>query len=134
MYSLYYSYSQFIVYDGDDLGDFPWTDIHIAQGFIRRDSEVSIRTLTEYGCASIELFLNAYDGDQNFDRLLKCPFYAKSGHVFVISPDQTDDDSPMLVVDPGHYSLVVGQKFISDLDDDPEAEFNEFIKVYGGSV
>jgi hypothetical protein len=51
---LYYSYSQFLVYDFSvKTPGCLWTPAHSAPGFARRESAVSFSTLLEFGYADI---------------------------------------------------------------------------------
>ena len=57
---LYFSYSQFMVYDREHIPGCIWTDGHVAQGFARKESVVCFGTLLEYGHADVSATVGAY--------------------------------------------------------------------------
>jgi Competence protein J (ComJ) len=76
---LYFSYSQFMVYDGSvQLPGCEWTEEHTAQGFARRKSVANFNTLLEFGDADVAVKREAYQPQQEYQRVIVVPFRVTS--------------------------------------------------------
>src|SRR5579864_7712421 len=88
---LYFSYSQFMVYDKSVR--FPgcaWTDTHSAQGFARRGSTVNFNTPLEFGHADVTVNHATYQPHEEYVRVISVPFLVTSGRVIVDGPEETN--------------------------------------------
>ena len=67
---LYFSYSQFMVYDQSvQLPGCDWAEEHTAQGFARRESVVNFNTPLEFGYADVSVSHEAYQPQQEYQRV-----------------------------------------------------------------
>lgn len=111
---LYFSYSQFMVYDQCvRLPGCAWTDKHTAQGFARRESSVCFNTPLEFGLADVSVFLAAYQKQKNYDRVIAVPFLVQSGKVIVDGPEELDVDRT-IALRLGNYRLTVAQCLLAE--------------------
>lgn len=110
---LYFSYSQFMVYDsGVHLPGCAWTDEHYAQGFARRESTVNFNTPLEFGFADVTVH-KAYSQREKYDRAIAVPFLVTSGRVVVSGPDEVHVERSF-AMPPGDYRLVAAQRVTGD--------------------
>src|SRR5689334_1078334 len=87
---LYFPYSQFMVYDlSVQLPGCDWMDEHTAQGFARRDSVVNFNTLLEFGYTDVTVSREAYQPQQEYQRVIAVPFHVTSGKVVVEGPEES---------------------------------------------
>lgn len=111
---LYFSYSQFMVYDQSvQLPGCAWTDEHSAQGFARRESTVNFNTLLEFGYADVTVRRSAYQPSAEHDRVIAVPFRVASGEVLVEGPEEMDVERAF-TLPPGNYRLVAAQRVTGD--------------------
>ncbi|MGP8199411.1 MAG: competence protein ComJ [Limisphaerales bacterium] len=106
----YFSYNQFIVYD--ESVQFPgcdWTDMHVAQGFARRESLVSFGTPLEFGYANANIYRGAYQPDKEYERVIEVPFLVTSGKVIVCGPEELNAQRKRFDLTMGNYRLVAAQ-------------------------
>src|SRR5687767_8053104 len=91
MPKLYFSYSQFMIYDlSEQLPGCDWTEHHSAQGFARRASTVCFATLLEFGHAEIHVTVGSYEARREYKRVISVPFLSVSGKVSVEGPEEID--------------------------------------------
>jgi hypothetical protein len=110
---LYFSYSQFMVYDASEsLPGCAWTEAHTNQGFARRPSAVCFRTLLEFGHADVSLQLTRFVHDARHRRVIAVPFTVVSGKVIVDGPEEDVDRH--VTVEPGRHRLVAAQYLIGE--------------------
>lgn len=115
---LYFSYSQFFVYDSSIRSPgCLWTDAHVAQGFARRRCVVCFGTLLEFGSAKLCYIHGPYQANPKYERVVAVPFEVVTGRVMVDGPDELNVRRSF-AVPPGHYELVAAQNV---LDDEQEA-------------
>lgn len=108
-FQIYFSYSVFLVYDGDvKLPGNNWIETHSNQGFARRNSSVNFATLFQFGHAEIQVFDGDYVTDQADERVIKVPFHAASGKVLIEGPEENQANS--IAIEPGHYLLTAAQQ------------------------
>jgi len=111
---LYFSYSQFMVYDKDvALPGCDWTDEHSDQGFARRESTVNFGTILEFGYADVAVSRGRYEYREEYERIIAVPFFVSSGEVIVDGPDEMESGR-IIALPPGHYRLVAAQYATSD--------------------
>jgi hypothetical protein len=111
---LYFSYSQFMVYDQSvRLPGCAWTDAHSAQGFARRESVVNFNTPLEYGYADVGVSQDAYEPREEYERVIAVPFLVTSGKVIVEGPEETKPERSF-ALPPGNYRLVAAQHITAD--------------------
>jgi hypothetical protein len=111
---LYFSYSQFMVYDATvRLPGCAWTDGHSAQGFARRESVVNFGTLLEFGSARTTASVADYRRRDSDERVIAVPFLVVSGRVCVDGPEEIDIGR-CVDLPPGDYRLVAAQRVVND--------------------
>jgi hypothetical protein len=111
---LYFSYSQFMVYDqSEKLPGCDWTEEHTAQGFARRESTVCFGTPLEFGHADVSVTVGAYQPQTEYERVIFVPFRSASGKVTVEGPEDMDVDRAF-DMPRGDYKLTAAQAIISD--------------------
>lgn len=106
---LYFSYSQFMVYDKSV--QFPgcdWTAEHMLQGFARRESSVNFNTPLEFGYANIAISHEACQLRPEYQRVIAVPFRVTSGKVVVEGPEETIVERSVSLP-LGNYRLVAAQ-------------------------
>lgn len=110
---LYFSYSQFMVYDlAEQLPGCDWTEKHTAQGFARRASTVCFGTRLEYGHSFVTIHIGSFQALKDYSRAICVPFKNISGKVTVEGPDEFDVDRAF-ELPPGDYMLTAAQKILS---------------------
>jgi len=115
--SLYFSYSQFMVYDqSEQLPGCAWTEEHTAQGFARRESAVCFGTPLEFGNANVVATVGAYRPEAQYERVITVPFRSVSGRVTVEGPEEMDIDRAF-DLPCGDYKLTAAQTILSDDDE-----------------
>ncbi len=115
-----YSSGQIMIFDAsvELAGD--WTERHLAQGFIRGDGHVALRTLPEAGHVLVRAFSSSYVPLAEDARVIAVPFRVTSGTVDVMAPDERAPHELQLA--PGEYRLVMCQRFF-DGDEDLDLFF-----------
>ena len=105
---IYISHSEFFIYDADV--KYPrckWAEGHVRQGFARRDSEIAVGALIEYGYAEVVVVYQPYSFRVEYERVITVPFRVTSGVVLIEGPEDESDrriDCPV-----GDYRLTVAQ-------------------------
>lgn len=131
---LYFSYSQFMVYDQSvQLPGCDWTEAHTAQGFARRESVVNFNTLREFGYADVAVSRNAYHPQREYQRVIAVPFLVTSGKVVVDGPEETSVERSV-TLPPGHYRLVAAQRAIGDDEEVIDLYFEPLTKALEQSI
>lgn len=126
---LYFSYSQFIVYDASvKLPGCAWTDKHTAQGFARRESTVNFNTLLEFGHANVAVSRSAYEPWCEYERVIAVPFFVASGKVLVEGPEETDVQRSFSLP-PGNYRLVTAQQVTGEDEEAIDIFFEPLAKL-----
>jgi hypothetical protein len=111
---LYFSYSQFMVYDQSvRLPGCAWTAEHTAQGFARRESTVNFNTPLEFGYADVAVARSAYQGKEEYERVIAVPFLVTSGKVIVEGPEETKSERSFSLP-AGNYRLLAAQRVTGD--------------------
>jgi len=114
---MYFSYSQFLVYDGSaGRKGFHWTEAHGRQGFARNNVNVSFSTLLEYGYADLSLRIGPFANMRPYTRVIEVPIYAPSGTVGIEGPEEWDAQRTVSV-EPGYYRLIAAQLLQEDVFD-----------------
>ena len=81
---LYFSYSQFFVYDSAVKGPgCLWTDAQVREGFARRESAISFGTLLEFGFADVAFRRGPFQPSEAYERVIAVPFVVFTGKVMV---------------------------------------------------
>lgn len=126
--TLYFSYSQFMVYDQSvQLPGCAWTDEHSAQGFARRESTVNFNTPLEFGYADVSVSRSAYEPRPEYERVVAVPFLVTSGKVLVEGPEETDVERTF-GLPPGNYRLVAAQRVTGDEEETIDLFFEPLTK------
>jgi len=111
---LYFSYSQFMVYDqAEQLPGCDWTEEHTAQGFARRESTVCFGTPLEFGHADVSVMVGAYQPQSDYERVISVPFRSVSGKVTVEGPEELDVDRAF-EMPCGDYKLTAAQAIVGE--------------------
>jgi hypothetical protein len=111
---LYFSYSQFMVFDQSvRLPGCAWTAAHTAQGFARRGSTVNFNTPLEFGYADVAVAHGAYQGKEEYERVIAVPFLITSGQVIVEGPEEARPERNVSLP-AGNYRLVAAQRITGD--------------------
>lgn len=114
---MYFSYSQFMVYDGETKQPgCAWLDAHFNQGFARRETVANFRTLLEYGDARLRIWDGPFAGGE-YDWVILVPLFLPSGVLRVEGPEEPSSATPSINVASGYYELWCGQK---SLDEDKQ--------------
>ena len=123
--TLYFSYNQFLVYDKTvKLPACEWTSAHAMQGFARRDRNVALGSLLEFGHATVRAFLAPYAPAEAHARVIEVPLEVVSGDVVIAGPEEFDD-TRIVKLRPGPYRLTVAQTVVDDDREDIELFFEE---------
>ena len=112
-----YSSGQIMIFDAAVELAGEWSERHLAQGFIRGDGQVGLRTLPGMGHVLVRAFGSPYVPIAEDARVIAVPFRVTSGAVHVMAPDERAAHSLSLA--PGEYRLVTCQRFFDgdqDLD------------------
>ncbi len=111
---LYFSYSQFLVYDAGvkSPGSY-WTEDHCAQGFARRESTVSFATILEFGHADVSCARTAFQHDEEYDRVISVPFVVFTGKVIVEGPEELRTGRAV-DLQVGNYRVIAAQRIVGD--------------------
>jgi Competence protein J (ComJ) len=126
---LYFSYSQFMVYDGSvQLPGCEWTEEHTAQGFARRESVVNFNTLLEFGDADVAVKREAYQPQQEYHRVIVVPFRVTSGKVVVEGPEETTVERSVSLPS-GQYRLVAAQYITGEEEEVIDLYFEPLAKA-----
>ena len=116
---LQFAYGQFdvfdpAVYDGGVL----WTDIHSQQGFARRGSYVSFRTLSDFGTAELSVFLSSYFRHHEYQRVVEVPMLATGGIIEIEGPEEAFVIDRKIEIGPGNYRLTAAQRLTDEYDEE----------------
>jgi hypothetical protein len=123
-FEIYFSYSQFMVYDGSvRLPGCAWTPAHTKQGFARQASTVNFRSLLEFGDARVRVSLGEAEGFEHCDRVIAVPFEVNAGFVLVEGPEEERDEGRRVVLAPGAYELTCAQQATGDEMEDISLNF-----------
>jgi hypothetical protein len=126
---LYFSYNQFMVYDHSvRLPGCDWTEEHTAQGFARRESVVNFNTLLEFGYADVAVSREAYQLQQEYERVIAVPFRVTSGKIVVEGPEETTVERS-IILPPGHYRLVAAQHATGEDEEAIDLYFEQLPKA-----
>ncbi len=112
-----YSSGQITIFDATAELAGEWTERHLAQGFIRGEGHLGLRTLPESGHVLVRVFSSPYVGLAEDARVIAVPFRVISGTVHLMAPDERTPH--VLTLAPGEYRLVTCQRFFDgdqDLD------------------
>ena len=102
---IYFAYYQFMVFDEDiRLPASVPTDVHFNQGFARRESTVTYRTLIQFGLADLTVGRGPYVPRQPYIRVISVPFLVTSGNVLVEGPEENGNGC-LIRIPPAHYRL-----------------------------
>ncbi|MCI0333621.1 MAG: competence protein ComJ [Planctomycetes bacterium] len=111
---LYFSYSQFMVYDSAvTLPGCAWTDAHSAQGFARRKSAVCFNSILEFGHADVTATQGLYQPNKKYERVIAVPFTVESSKVIVEGPEEFDVGRT-IALEAGNFRLVAAQYVVDD--------------------
>lgn len=114
-FEIYFSYSQFMVYDGSvRLPGCEWTPAHTRQGFARQASTVNFRSMHEFGDAQVRVFFGEASGLEAAERVITVPFHVKAGHILVEGPEEERDEGRRVELPPGAYELTCAQRVTGD--------------------
>lgn len=114
-FEIYFSYSQFMVYDGSvRLPGCEWTPAHTKQGFARQVSTANFRSMHEFGDAQIRVFLGEASGLEAAERVIAVPFLVKAGYILVEGPEEERDEGRRVELPPGAYELTCAQRVTGD--------------------
>lgn len=109
-FEIYFSYSQFMVYDGSvPLPGCDWTPAHTRQGFARQASTVNFRSIHEFGDARVRVFLGEASGLEDAERVIAVPFDVKAGFILVEGPEEERDEGRKVELPAGAYELTCAQ-------------------------
>lgn len=111
----YFSYQQIIVSDAMERAGLDWTDAHTSQGFARRESNASFKTILESGLGEVQVFSARPECWDAYERVIGVPFRACSGRITVDGPDAPGDEV-RLTVPVGDYRLYCAQRVTVDDD------------------
>lgn len=89
-----------------------WDDVHLAQGFARRGSVVIVRTMEDYGRATVTFVVGPFVPSQRYDRVVAVPFLVISGELCVEGPEAPGAGN-VFRVPVGRYRLVIGQRRVA---------------------
>ena len=111
---LYFSYSQFMVYDqAVQAPGCRWTERHTRQGFARRESAVCFSTLLEFGRADVTCSLCRFQSAEDYERVIAVPFLTTTGKVLVEGPEELNV-TRVIELEKGNYRLVAAQRVTGD--------------------
>lgn len=109
-----YSYGQVMAFDSSEpLPGSHWTQHHYNQGFVRREFSVAVRTLTEYGSATVSAYLGEPMSLDSYARAISVPIEIPSGILHLEGPDEYPIKRSV-TLNPGCYFLLICQACISD--------------------
>lgn len=131
---LYFSYSQFLVYDESvKLPGCAWTDRHSAQGFARRESTVCFGSILEFGYANVVISQNFYRPNKEFKRVIAVPFLVMSGNVVVDGPEEMNTDRSV-TIPPGNYRLIAAQCVVGNNEEAIDLFFETVVEPLTRSI
>ena len=110
---LYFSYGQFAVFDRRITPGCLWGQVHTDQGFARRPSAVSFRTLADFGHARVTVAVGPYTARPAHARVIAVPFTVIAGAVVVEGPEELRTGRAV-ALPPGPYRLVAAQQLVGD--------------------
>jgi hypothetical protein len=92
-----------------------WTEAHMAQGFIRRESTVSFLTLIEGGIADVGWMIGPFVNNKAYDRAIAIPFRVVTGRVVI---EGVEELHPARVCElkPGYYRVTAAQLLLAEED------------------
>lgn len=103
-----------MVYDQSvQLPSCDWTDAHFDQGFARRESAASFRTLEDFGRADVRVMCGPYSPHASYRRVISTPFLIETGRVVIGGPEETLEERS-LQLPAGSYRLTVCQSLVGE--------------------
>jgi hypothetical protein len=125
---LYFSYSQFVVYDREiDSRACDWTSEHCRQGFARRDHTVAVGTLLEFGHAAVRVCFGHPKSLDEYERVIAVPLVIESGWLAVDGVEEHPIDR-MIKITPATYRTIIAQRVV----DDEREQIDIFLDSYDG--
>ena len=109
-----FAYGQILVFDQAETepGSI-WTDLHVAQGFVRRERVLAIGTLLAAGEATLKLYTGALESFDSYDRVVAIPLQVDTGVICVEGPDEYPIER-FVELTPGYVRVVAAQRVLSD--------------------
>ncbi len=90
-----------------------WTEQHNSQGFSLAPGIIQISTLTQFGSANLTVYVQQYEKQERFERVIEMPFEVPTTQIEIGSIERVRD--PVIVgVEPGHYRVVVAQSLLGE--------------------
>jgi len=124
-FELQFSYNQFVVYDGSvSMPGCIWTDLHVRQGFARRESVVCFGTILEFGKAHLTVFFGPYAENRKHQRAISTPFDSPTGKVLIEGPEESETNR-FVEIAPGHYRVTAAQLVADDDREEIELYFEK---------
>lgn len=126
-FELIFSYGQFMVYDSSvTLPGCVWQDLHVRQGFARRESVVCFSTILEYGRANVHVWLLPFTKRNEHQRVISVPFFSPEGRVFLEGPEETVTNR-CLEIEVGHYLVTAAQYVLNDQEEEIDLFFERVL-------
>ena len=126
-FELFFSYGQFMVYDHSvSLPGCIWQDLHVNQGFARRESVVCFGTILDYGRANVHVWLQPFAKRKEHQRAISVPFFSPEGRVFLEGPEETVTDR-YLDIEVGHYLVTAAQYVLNYQEEEIDLFFERVI-------
>lgn len=111
---IYFSYNQFYVFDKSiESPECTWTQLHLDQGFARRERNAAFGTLLQFGHGELSVHMGPYEGREDHERVVAVPLEVPSGEVVVVGPEEFED-TRVVTLAAGHYRLTVAQAVLAD--------------------
>ena len=112
--TMMFSYGQFLVFDSaEKLPGSQWTNEHVAQGFARRDTTVSVGALLEFGAAELGVWKGLIGSLEEYERVISISLNCSSGILCFEGPEE----APVcrnVSVHPGIYGVAVAQRVVDE--------------------
>jgi len=107
--TMYFSYSQFLVFDSSvQAPECAPTRAHADQGFARRTKSVLFGTLLDFGYADLTVYAGPYVEKPEYERVIEVPLHVPSGEVRIKGPEEIKSERS-IKLDKGYYRLVAAQ-------------------------
>jgi hypothetical protein len=106
----YISCGQILIFDhAVSLPGLEWSEQHYAQGFARQPSNVALRTLIEFGDATVRVWVDEDPPSlEIYSRVHAIPFEVTTGKVLIEGPEEINIGRSLDLPD-GHYRLTLAQ-------------------------
>jgi hypothetical protein len=112
--NLYFSYSQFMVYDQSvALPGCDWSEKHSAQGFARCESTVNFNTILDFGHAEVTIIVGPFQSNGEYERVIGVPFLVTSGTIIVDGPEEMEVERTFSLPS-SNYWLVAAQRVLGE--------------------